>query len=1002
MTAEFFDLIHASDGWRCLFVLPDRKHWWTNGGSAALAKKAFELDAQGKAVFHGCATFKDPGSDTWVPNPKKPGKKKRNWDLDKREQVNVVALKCFWIDLDAGPGKPYSTARDAYRAFAAWRLAVGLPDAVVVASGGGLHLYWPLRDPLDLAVWGRASGQLRALAQSHGLAIDAGSTIDAARILRPPGTHNRKILDETGRKLADVGGPARPVKLGPLVGPYSREDLHVLFEGGEDVDQLANGLRGLREGIPALHRLPMQGAHDSGAAGDDGLTNIQSAEPDADPARIAAECAQVRRLRESGGQLPEPEWYSVLGVLSHCGESGELAAHQWSSGDPRYNLRDTDGKLKQARSAAGPTTCRRFADLSPAGCVGCSHQGRITSPIQLGRPLPLAVTAPAPVSEAGTLALPPLPQPYFWSGMRLALTVANPKEGAPPYHVVTEYPFFVTELQEAERGGDVSAVCRSWEPMKREWREFPMALKDAVGDRGAGVLATHGVAVGKVRWEYLRSFLVDMANHYRGSKKYGTRYDQCGWKIVDDQPAFVLGRLLTTLCGTQRAFGSPELERRAGLFEAKGSLAAWSAAVEKTTLRPGMEASTFQGLCGFASILYHLSGAEGGTIVHSTTLGSGKGKTFGLKIAGSVWGDWFGLRIKERDTEVAKFIAIGVLGHLPVLYDELRATGPDAAEKIKGFVLQYTLGEDKARGAPEGGLKDTALPWSNVMLSTANISLVDTCLSDSAETAQAARIFEFTPPDLPDDITTSYGDALEAEMAANGGHAGRAFVQACLGRWEWVKGAVPRAVQMWEQRLGGGPDARYTLRLLGAVSVAMAVVQQAGILKLDAQALTRWMDAVARENGLRIKVEREADPAGILSRMMNDLLPNTLVMGGPVPRGMAANARHEALREPRGELLARQEIEGRVYLVDTTAVKTWMQEHHVPMTELGRRLSEMGVVTHLRTRKTLSAGWRRLGGQPWCWQVDGNHPAIAELWEDVGQPAAVTESNVLEFPGGRA
>lgn len=580
--------------------------------------------------------------------------------------------------------------------------------------------------------------------------------------------------------------------------------------------------------------------------------------------------------------------------------------------------------------------------------------------------------------------------------MRLAFHDRTGKDGAPPYHIISDYPFAISELQEGERSGGVSAICRSWEPTKLAWREFPVALKEVMGDRGAAMLAHYAVVVGKQRWPWLQQFLTAMVGHYRGTKQYGIRYEQFGWKTVDQQPAFVIGSDFLARETSARCFGSSELERRAPFLAARGSLAVWKRAVETTTMRPGMESHTFQGLCGFASILYHLTGAEGGTIVHSMSMKSGKGKTFGLKIAGSVWGDWFALRIKARDTEVAKFIALGILGHLPALYDELREIGVDAADRIKGFILQYTLGEDKARGAADGGLRSDALPWSNIMLSTANISLVDTCLSDGVETAQAARVYEFTQPDLPAGITTSFGADLEKEMAANAGHAGRAFVQACLERWEWVQAAVPAAMRKWEARLGGGPETRYTLRLLGAVSVAMVVLEQAGILRFDAVAMTAWMESVARENATRMAVESEPDPTGILSRMMNDLLANTLVMPGPVPRGTTVSTTFMPVHTPKGALLARFEQQGREYLVEIGAVRQWMQDHKYPMTELGRTLHKMGVIKDLRKRRTLGAGWIRTS-QPWCWQIDGNHPAIAELWVESAP------DNVVLFPqaGGK-
>lgn len=58
--------------------------------------------------------------------------------------------------------------------------------ALVIASGGGQHAYWPLQDPLETR-WIEQANRRVAFA----LGADLKAT-DAARILRPPGTCNHK------------------------------------------------------------------------------------------------------------------------------------------------------------------------------------------------------------------------------------------------------------------------------------------------------------------------------------------------------------------------------------------------------------------------------------------------------------------------------------------------------------------------------------------------------------------------------------------------------------------------------------------------------------------------------------------------------------------------------------------------------------------------------------------------------------------------------------------
>ena len=117
--------------------------------------------------------------------------------------ADVAYLAALWADLDvAGPG--HSPAADALplpptRAAALDAVAALPPPSVVIDSGGGLQAWWLLAEPLAIddgnraevaelsAGWGRA---LVAAGAAKGWHVDDVS--DLARILRPPGTVNRK------------------------------------------------------------------------------------------------------------------------------------------------------------------------------------------------------------------------------------------------------------------------------------------------------------------------------------------------------------------------------------------------------------------------------------------------------------------------------------------------------------------------------------------------------------------------------------------------------------------------------------------------------------------------------------------------------------------------------------------------------------------------------------------------------------------------------------------
>ncbi|MGH2941459.1 MAG: CHC2 zinc finger domain-containing protein [Solirubrobacteraceae bacterium] len=120
------------------------------------------------------------------------------WRRSGRRADVVGDGRTVWVDLDV---------EDGLRALG----AVDPPPRLAVASGaaGHVHAYWSLRRAAAPGVIERANGRL-----AFALGGDLGA-IDAARILRPPGTtsfkHDRPV------ELAASDGPAL-TSLGGLVG----------------------------------------------------------------------------------------------------------------------------------------------------------------------------------------------------------------------------------------------------------------------------------------------------------------------------------------------------------------------------------------------------------------------------------------------------------------------------------------------------------------------------------------------------------------------------------------------------------------------------------------------------------------------------------------------------------------------------------------------------------------------------------------------------------------
>jgi hypothetical protein len=180
-TEEFLSLVLPSHGTRVLveFTAAGKVHHVFDEGTsyAEMADDALMYDAAGHTVYMAMGGFA-PQTITRFKG---------------RSADNARWFKSLWIDIDAGPGKDYTTQKDAARALVEFVEVQSLPWPTLVDSGHGLHVYWPLDEEVPVAAWQIYAEKLKALAVRSGLHIDTSCTADAARILRPVGTHNYKF-----------------------------------------------------------------------------------------------------------------------------------------------------------------------------------------------------------------------------------------------------------------------------------------------------------------------------------------------------------------------------------------------------------------------------------------------------------------------------------------------------------------------------------------------------------------------------------------------------------------------------------------------------------------------------------------------------------------------------------------------------------------------------------------------------------------------------------------
>lgn len=336
-----------------------------------------------------------------------------------RNNDNVQAVKAFRIDLDVNPddAKKYVSKEEAVANLRRFCKEHKMPKPVIVDSGYGYHCYWILNNALN-AVEGKAySLKFKMALIKLGLKMDRSVPADCARILRMPGTVNFKIAGSPKKVelLTDVftfdnaellAHIERLAECGKISGSKTSA-IQSLFDGAELPDHLKH--RPLDNTTKALMHYSQKFF--------EVLLN-QSIE--------GTGCRQIADIYLNQESMEEPKWRAGISVAAHCVD-WEKAIHMISDKYGRYDFNETVRKAEYFHiHDRGPYKCSTFKDNWPEQCVGCQHDGRITSPIQLGMPMmgSMAIDDISTHRHPGTNDWP-VPEPFCRSDKAVAYPVSR-------------------------------------------------------------------------------------------------------------------------------------------------------------------------------------------------------------------------------------------------------------------------------------------------------------------------------------------------------------------------------------------------------------------------------------------------------------------------------------------------------------------------------------------------------------------------------------------------
>lgn len=743
-----------------------------------------------------------------------------------RLATNAQWVRSLWVDIDVelGSSKKYQKKSEAGAALEQFVSSVGLPSPLVVVSGGGLHVYWPLDRDYPVSEWRPVAQALKVRALEYGLKFDPTRTADAASVLRPVGTHNRK------------GGRERPVvAVGDECGVTSLAELSENLGAAAPQETLPFSAPALSANKAiALSQFEQITAD---------ITNVEIRPRSAE--KVFDNCRQMAIARrdmqfgtdglnaagKAGDKVIEPIWVAGITVLNRC-ENAAQAVHDFSSPYPGYDFTETEEK--RLRFPDAPATCSRFNELNPGGCKGCRFAGTIKSPIELGVEV---VEAEAPTLVIESEAIVPVigsgfGDVYTTEKLQRDVTLVQPgrpfKRSEDGIYVSEKSPKIDPISGEKIEGQfvyeDVKVSNHDIYPLYQtdqktngystfniKWRivpvKFPGLARDVLIPRkrmadeqsllaqlaGESQFSPSGEKEGKSVVRYMRHYLSAFQ-----AAPIQEVVGQFGWENLggetEEDLSFVYGR--TRMVRRKSADGSyyvenesvlpgVQIEGMADLFKVKGSVGGWAEAASYYE-KNGTYKHILGILCGLGAPFMPFTGERSGLVVMRGPGGCGKSKV--QELVAAAWGDPKSHLMMAGDaTLTARMIHMGTMHHLPVLAEDIKDM-PDA--EISRFIMDAANGEERMRGTAKDGAitLQERRSWCTTTLVSTNIDWrgrIDAAGSNNEGQNRRLLQVDMDPMKLVD---VSDGRELERLLAQNTGAVGPLLVR------QWLED--PRGAQM--------------------------------------------------------------------------------------------------------------------------------------------------------------------------------------------------------------
>lgn len=803
--------------------------------------------------------------------------------------------RALYIDIDCGPGKPYVDKQAAIRQLIKFCDGAFVRPNIIVDSGNGIHAYWTFTNEISTQAWLPMAAAFKELCSIRGMQVDPTVTADAARILRIPGTFNQK--GKTPQQVRVIHATTKefdPTKLGALLGTKKSDAIKALAALADEQDlEFESG-----SGVPFFAQ------------------------------KIIERCGVLKHSYDTGGaDQVEPLWMAQLSLLSYAVDGSEYI-HTISEGHKGYDYQRTEKKFAQRVDSKesgkyGPPLCKTLGLYLPEKCKACRFNGRIKSPIVLGR------------EEDGT----EIPFPYKQDDKAIyKIERVVDAEGEESEKIVKVLSFPIEDFQLFASPDPKAGMVYKFKVDKYGIKPAEFTTQQLADKRQILVeLSNSDIPLQPHEYPNFHQLMATWADKMVRAKQVGVPTASLGWTEHDKKPAFTL--IDQTLCAgnviKEVTFLDKEFVKD---FTPQGSKEAWIKLAHYLTAED-RHPITAGILSAFASPLITYTGVNG-CVLALVSDKSGTGKSTALRTAQAVWGDpRRGVNALD-DTPLSVANRMGKLNNLPAFWDELRMR--DQVEKFVILMFQVSQGKERSRLTSQIQTRHVGT-WNTLITVASNESITDHVRHLVHGTdAGLLRVFEVTVPYLE---RQSDIDSASAALDKNFGNIGVEYAKWLVDNHATVMTLLEQVKQKFSRKVTAHSAERFWVATCTALLTSAIIANRLGFTLIDINQFTNWL---AKEF-LRSRAEQtiDFDPVEIRAKKyvleFLDVHRDQLVVFDYLSGQGIKSVGPLQSALPRGEILGVFAVKDKKVRIKRTPFTDWVYEHHQePHSQIVKALTEQG------------------------------------------------------------